>query len=231
MKELEPAMLSTMNLDEAMRDRRSVRGFLPKPVPQEILHEVFELAQHAPSNCNVQPWRVFVASGAVRDELSSRLVKATHEAIAKGGAGLRVFRFEDDYRRLQIECAVELYEQMGVARDDQEGRVRGIVRNYELFDAPHVAIICMEKVFDISVALDVGMYMQNLLLALWSRGIAACPQAALTAHEEISRELLGIPDNLQLLCGISFGYEDKDVPANRARQKREPVERNVSFIG
>lgn len=224
-------MLGRMNLDEAMRTRRSVRGFLPKRVPDEILREVFELAQHAPSNCNVQPWRVFVGSGEVRDELSRRLVDATHESIGKGGAGLRVFRFDGDYRRLQIECAVELYEKMGVARDDQEGRVRGIVRNYELFDAPHVAIICMEKVFDISVALDIGMYMQNLLLALWARGIAACPQAALTAHDGITRELLGIPDNLQLLAGISFGYEDKDVPANDSRQKREPIERNVSFIG
>lgn len=220
-----------MNLDEAMRNRRSVRGFLPDRIPEETLREVFELAQHAPSNCNIQPWRVFVASGDVRDTLSSRLVEATHQAIAKGGAGLRVFRFEDDYRRLQIECAVELYEKMGVARDDQEGRIRGIVRNYELFDAPHVAIVCMEKAFDIGVALDVGMYMQNLLLALWSRGIAACPQAALTAHDEITRELLGIPENLQLLCGISFGYEDRDVPANASRQKREPVERNVSFVG
>src|SRR5690554_552221 len=227
----EAAMLIAMNLDEAMRTRRSVRGFLPKPVPNETLREVFELAQHAPSNCNVQPWRVFVASGAVRDELSRRLVEATKQSIARGGEGLRVFRFEGDYRRLQIECAVELYEKMGVARDDQEGRVRGILRNYELFDAPHVAIVCMEKRFDIGVALDVGMYMQNLLLALWSRGIAACPQAALTAHEEISRELLGIPDNLQLLCGISFGYEDKDVPANRTRQKREPIDRNVFFVG
>lgn len=220
-----------MEFDEVVRTRRSVRGFSAEPVPRSVLDEVFELAQRAPSNCNVQPWRVFVASGEIRDELSRRMVEATHAALGAGGEGLPVTRFEGEYRRLQVECARELYGAMGVARDDVKGRVAAILRNYEFFDAPHVAIVCMERSFGVGVALDVGMYLQSLMLALWSRGISSCAQAALASHEEISRELLGIPESLRILCGVSFGYEDPEVDANRARQGRDAVEGNVRFLG
>ena len=199
--------------------------------PDEVLRECFELAQRAPSNCNIQPWRVFVASGEVRDELSRRMIEATRAAIATGGKGLPVFRFEGDYRRLQIECAQVLYGAMGVARDDVQGRAEAIVRNYEFFGAPHAAFVCMHESFDVGVALDVGMYVQTLMLALWSRGVGSCAQAALASHEQITREILGIPDDLRILCGISIGYEDESVPANRARQAREPIDRNVRFFG
>jgi nitroreductase len=219
-----------MDFDDVVRTRRSVRGFLERPVPRETLDEVFGLAQRAPSNCNVQPWRVFVASGKVRDELSRRLIDATHAAFSSGGAGLPVMRFEGDYRRLQVECAQSLYGAMGVARDDIKGRLDAVVRNYEFFDAPHVAFICMEQTFDISVALDVGMYIQTLMLALWSRGIGSCAQAALASHDGVTRELLEIPESLRVLCGLSFGYEDESVPANRTRQARDQVDRNVRFF-
>jgi nitroreductase len=141
-----------------------------------------------------------------------------------------VTRFEGDYRRLQVECAQELYGAMGVTRDDKKGRLDAMVQNYAFFGAPHVAFVCMERTFDIGVALDVGMYMQTLMLALWSRGVGSCAQAALAAHEEITRELLDIPEHLRILCGLSFGYEDPRVPANRARQARDAIDRNVRFF-
>jgi len=138
--------------------------------------------------------------------------------------------FPGDYRPLQVACAVELYGKMGIGRDDREGRMRAHVRNFELFDAPHVAFVCMEKHFGMGVALDVGMYVQTLMLALWARGIASCPQAALRAYPGILREELGIPESLHILCGLSFGYEDPSVPANATRQPRNPLEVNVRFV-
>ena len=104
-----------------------------------------------------------------------------------------------------------------------------MLRNFEFFDAPHVAYVCMAKSFGIGVALDVGMYVQTLMLAMQSRGIASCAQAALRAFPDIASAHLGIPGDEQILCGISFGYEDTSVPANRTRQPRDPVERNVFF--
>ncbi|MBI2825882.1 MAG: nitroreductase [Planctomycetia bacterium] len=219
-----------MNLDQTIRERRSVRGyFSDRPVPRDVLREVVELAQRAPSNCNVQPWRLFIASGPARDRLRAALCGA----IAAGqfpDAEDSLDGFEGVYRRLQVECAVALYSEMGIARDDYAGRMKATARNFELFDAPHVAILCMEKKYGVRVALDVGAYLQTLLLALWSRGIASCAQASLSTYPGIIRRELAIPDNLRLLCGISFGYEDPSVPANRSRQTREPIETNVTFV-
>lgn len=216
------------DLDETIIERRSVRGFLPKPVAKEVLDECFGLAQRAPSNCNVQPWRVYVASG----DLCTRLRDALVTAVRAGESTMMdppVDEFFDGYRAKQIACAVELYGHMGVARRDREGRFNASLRNFELFDAPHVAYVCMSKRFGIGVALDVGMYVQTLMLALWSRGIGSCAQASLRSYPHIAAELLGIPGDERILCGLSFGYEDVSVPANRTRQSRDPVTSNVFF--
>jgi nitroreductase len=217
------------DLDKTIRERRSVRGyFSDRPVPREVLREALDLAQWAPSNCNVQPWRVFIASGPARDRLRTALMDAVTGGTTPS-ADDPVDEFKDDYRRLQVDCAVAMYREMGIERGDGAGRFRALMRNFELFDAPHVGIVCMERQFGLGVALDVGMYVQSLMLALWARGVATCAQASLRMYPEIVRQELGIPDNLRILCGLSFGYEDPNVPANRTRQTREPIEANVVF--
>ena len=123
-----------------------------------------------------------------------------------------------------------LYNEMGVARDDGAGRLAALLRNFQLFDAPHVAIVCMEKEYGLGVAMDVGMYVQNLMLAMWSRGIGSCAQAALRLYPDVIRQHLEIPDTLRILCGMSFGYEDESVAANRCRQTRDPIDNNVRFL-
>ena len=218
------------DLDQTIRERRSVRGFLPKPVPRGMLEEVLAIAQHAPSNCNVQPWRVYIASGEVTDELRSALV----QTVTSGESSVMVTPIDDfygPYRDKQIACAVELYGKMGIERGDRAGRLKASLRNFEFFDAPHVAYICMARSFGIGVALDVGMYVQTLMLAMQSRGISSCAQAALRAFPELVAEHLGIPDDEQILCGLSFGYEDPEVPANQTRQPRDPISSNVVFRG
>jgi len=216
------------DLDQTIRERRSVRGFLPRPVARAVLEEVFGLAQHAPSNCNVQPWRVYVASGNALERLRGALV----EAVTTGDSPVMVTpidEFRGGYRERQVACAVELYSKMGIARDDRVGRLKASLRNFQFFDAPHVAYICMAKSFGIGVALDVGMYVQTLMLAMQSRGVGSCAQAALRSYPELVSEHLGIPDDEQILCGLSFGYEDASVPANQTRQPRDPISSNVVF--
>lgn len=218
------------DLDATIRDRRSVRGFYTdRLVPQNVIHEALDLAQRAPSNCNVQPWRVYLASGPRCESLRTALVTAI------SGGELPSPEDPDDtfpppYRKLQVDCAVALYNEMGIERGDQPGRMRALLRNFEFFDAPHVAVVCMEKYFGATVALDVGMYVQTLMLALWARGVGSCPQASLRQYPQIIRRELGIPDHLRVMCGVSFGYEDPSVPANRTRQPREPLSTNVTLL-
>jgi len=218
-----------LSFDDTVRARRAVRGFHPdRPVPAEVIREAFALAQRAPSNCNIQPWRVFVASGDARDRVREALTQAFDDGVS-GRPDVAFDTFRDEHRRLQVDCAVTMYKAMGIGKNDRAGRGRAHRRNFELFDAPHTAIICMNREFGAGVALDVGMYVQTLMLALASRGVQSCPQAAVRHYPDVLRVALDIPDDLQVLCGMSFGYENSSVPANSARMSREPVDANVFF--
>lgn len=218
-----------MSLQEAILQRRSVRGFKTDPVPQAVLDQVFGLAQQAPSNCNIQPWKVFVASGDTRDELRRRMVENVKAGKPVAPDYEHLPRFEGVYRQRQVDCAVALYDSMGIARDDREGREWANLRNFELFDAPHVAFIGMERDFGVTVALDVGMYIQTLWLTMTAFGIGACAQGSMRYYPNDVREVFGEPDSTAILCGISFGYEDDSIDANRARTVRAPLGENVIF--
>lgn len=219
-----------MKLEEAVRTRRSVRGYHEdRPVDREVIVRTLELAQWAPSNCNVQPWRVWVLSGPARDRLRDALCGE----MDKGNLGDPTDPIDDfpgDYRRLQVECGAELYGCMGVERGDMMGRFQAHRRNFEFFDAPHVAIVGMAEHFGIGVAMDVGIWLQTWMLALTAEGVQCCPQAALRQYPELVREKVGIPGDIRVLCGLSFGYEDEGVDANAVRQRREALEQNVVFL-
>lgn len=214
---------------DAITSRHSIRGFRPDPVPAPLLEHIFQLAQQAPSNCNTQPWQTFVASGATRDELSRKFL----QRFDKGILGTPDFHYDPNfkgkYRTRQVECAVALYNEMGITRDDKIGRIRAVRRNFELFDAPHVAFIGMDRDFGSTIALDVGIYAQTLMLTLQAYGIASCAMGSMRNYPDLVRETFGLDDRIGILLGISFGYADPDVAANRTRTTREPLDNAVVF--
>lgn len=219
----------TMSLDEAVRLRRSVRGFLPREVNEATLREVFALAQCAPSNCNVQPWVPHVVSGDKLRGLREALVAAGMRDEPIKPDWPADGRFFGIYRERQVGAAQALYGAMEVARSDTVGRKLAYIRNHAFFDAPHAVFIFMQAPFDTREATDIGMYAQTLMLALTARGIGSCAQGALGLFPDIVREQLAISDNFKLLFGISFGYEDNDVKANAARVERARMDDVVRF--
>ncbi|MCP5346859.1 MAG: nitroreductase [Pseudomonadales bacterium] len=218
-----------MSLVEAVYARRSVRGYLDREVAPEMLERIFEIAQQAPSNCNVQPWKVFVASGELKNKLSAQMVQRTREGVAPNPDYPYRGDFENDYRRRQVECAVALYTEMGIERGDREGRQRAVLRNFEFFDAPNIAFIGMDPAFGTTVAIDVGMWAQTLMLTLTAFGLHSCPMGTMRNYPDLIREAFDIQDDTRILFGIAFGYEDPTVPANRTVTSRDPISTNVVF--
>jgi nitroreductase len=218
-----------MRLDDAIRQRRSVRGFLAREVPAATLHEAFELAQWAPSNCNVQPWLPHVVSGASLVALRDALVGAAKAEQPFDPDWPADGKYPGVYRERQHDAAARLYGAMGVERRDLAGRHAAYLRNHACFDAPHAVFVFMQRPFDTREATDIGMYAQTLMLALTARGIASCAQGALGLYTGIVRRHLGLPDDHRLLFGISFGYEDPAVAANAARTVRAPLAEAVCF--
>ena len=217
-----------MNFQQVVESRRSVRGFLPKTIPQDTLTRVLKLANLAPSNCNIQPWHVFVASGESLATLKAAYIEAATSTPPKPDFP-SPRPFPEPYRQRQIDCAIALYKEMGIARGDKLARDAATLRNFEFFDAPHVLFIGMNARFGASVALDVGMYAQTLMLALTAEGLASCAQGALRQYPQIVRDFFELDDDINILMGLSFGYEDTSVAANRTRIGREEISNSVVF--
>ncbi len=219
----------TMTIDEAIRRRRSVRGYRPDEVPEETMREVFELAQAAPSNCNIQPWICHVLSGEPLKTLGEKMVAASKSGILPDPDFTADRKFTGVYRNRQVDAAVQLYGAMGIERHDRPGRDWAYRRNLEFFGAPHAVMIFMNGEFEEREAVDIGFYAQTLLLAMTSRGIATCAQGALSLYPTMIREYLDLPPSNRLIFGISFGYEDESVAANKARVGRADLGDSVIF--
>ncbi|MBT73878.1 MAG: oxidoreductase [Gammaproteobacteria bacterium] len=218
-----------MGLIDAVYARHSVRGFLDKEVPEDVLNRLFEIAQQAPSNCNVQPWKAYIASGELKERLKKQMVENVTTGVKSNPDYEYQSDFENEYRVKQVECAVALYTKMGIGRGDKEGRMRASLRNFEYFDAPYIAFIGMDPKFGVPVALDVGMWAQTLMLTMVAFGLHSCPMGTMRNYPDLVREAFDIQDGTKILFGISFGYEDVAVPANETRTTRDDISANVFF--
>jgi nitroreductase len=212
-------------LDDVVWARRSTRMFLrDKPVPRELLDEALALAMRAPSNTNLQPWRLFLATGARRD----RLVEALLERATLGFP--ETVGLPEDFAPVRQEFGALVYGAMGIARDDKESRRLARLRNWEFFRAPVAGVVCMHRDLGPADSVGVGMFLQTLLLALTERGIGSCAQASIAHFPDVLRAQLDIPEELTVLCGVSIGYPDPGFPANNLSVPRNPIEKNVVFL-
>ena len=219
-----------MNMSYLLNQRHSCRAFLDKPVPTETLEQIFELAQRAPSNCNVQPWQTLVVSGEQKDALSQALVNAVMQQQPPNPDFNWAIAYQNEHRERQFGSANALYGALGIAREDKRARQMAMLRNWQFFDAPHVAIFTMDKYLDIMGAVDMGIYAQSLSLIMQQHGISNCMQGALGQFPDPIREMFALPDARGVLFGMSFGYADPDAPANQARTTREDLKTNVQFF-
>jgi len=212
-------------LDHVVLQRHSTRMFLPTPVSMSILHEALDLARHAPSNSNIQPWRTFIITGAAHDRLRAALLSAAGEGAPNIPA------YPEAFRHFRTDLGKQVYNVgMGIAREDAAGRAAAVMRNYEFFKAPVVGIICMNKELDLQDAVGVGMYLQTLLLSLTQKGLNSCVEVSLAGYPEVIRKELGISEELTILCGVAIGYEDAEFGANKLRIQRLPVEDTTVFF-
>ncbi len=209
--------------------RFSCRGFLPDLVPRAVIERILASAQLTASWCNAQPWQVHIASGAGAQRFREGL-----QARLQGEPGTPDFphpaRYEGDYQARRRECGFQLYEAVGVARGDREASRVQALRNFELFGAPHVALITSEADLGIYGAVDCGAYVANFMLAAQSLGVATVAQAALGNHPDFVRTFFALPDTRRVVCGISFGYPDAAHPANGFRTRRAELSDVVQWV-
>ncbi|MGH3458116.1 nitroreductase [Aeromicrobium sp.] len=215
-------------LERLLTDRWSCRGFTDEPVPRDVIERLLTIAQRTPSWCNTQPWNLVITSG----EETRKLREALLDSFDWSGSDFEFpVSYNGIYRERRRESGWQLYEAVGVAKGDREASALQMLRNFEFFGAPHVAILTTDADLGVYGAIDCGLYVDSFLLAAQALGLGACAQAALAAGSPFLRDYFDLPDTRRVVCGISFGYADPDHPTATYRTSRADLEDVVIFRG
>lgn len=208
---------------EAILKRQSVRKFLPVPVAPALIREVLDVARHAPSWSNSQPWEVAVAAGR-------RLAAVKDGLAAKSAAGVPPNpdvpspRFPEPYLQRRREGHARRFAIVGITRETVELRAAYDLSIQRFCEAPVGLVLYIDRGLGPWSMLDVGAFMQTIMLAATASGLGTCPLAAIARYPDVLRQHLGIPETKQILCGIAVGYADGEAPINRYRSDRVPLD-------
>lgn len=219
-----------MDIIEAINTRKSIRGYRPDPVSREVIEEILEVARRAPSSMNTQPWELTVVAGEALD----RLRKANIEKLSAGETpGMEVHRggYQGVYRERQVAVGIQLFQLMGIAREDREKRTEWTMRGFRLFDAPAAIIISSDESLGDGAQFDLGAVTQTIALAALNYGLGTCIMGQGIMFPDAVREVTGIPESKRITICITIGYPDDDFPANKVNSERESLENNTTWCG
>ncbi len=221
-------------VDDAIISRRSLRAFLPTPVPQDTIEAILTVAARAPSGTNTQPWRVTVLTGDAKARLSAA-IRAAHDDPEERARHTEEYAYYptewvSPYVDRRRKVGWDLYSLLGIGKTDKERMHAQHGRNYDFFDAPVGLVFSIERVMRQGSWLDYGMFLQNIMVAARARGLDTCPQAAFTQWHRIIRAQLQWPDSEMLVCGMALGYADMAAPENQLVTERAPVASFTKFI-
>mgnify|MGYP003582946376 FL=1 len=215
---------------EAITSRRSVRGFLPKPVDSQLIARILSVASHAPSGSNLQPWQVHVLMGDKRDELSKLLLDAHNQNMPSTREyDYYPVQWRSPYIDRRRVTGWGLYQTLGIAKGDRIATAAQHGRNYAFFGAPVALIFTIDSDLQKGSWLDYGMFLQNIMISARACGLHTCPQAALANYPDIVKKLLDIGEDKTVICGMSMGYEDTDCVANSFKPERIELDEFVKF--
>lgn len=219
-----------MQFADLIAGRRAIRAYLDRPVEKDLLQELLEKAQFAPSGYNFQPWEAVILSGAPMRELSERMKAASpqqpseYQLVPKG--------IDNIYKRRRDETVRHRMDAIGIARDDEAGRAAFQQRNFEFYQAPVVLLTFVPRVMGLPQWSDVGMWLQSLMLLLHSEGLGSCPLESLYVHGRLIKEFIGFSDETHtFFCGLAIGWPDLEAPINRFERTRAPLSEVVRFEG
>ena len=218
-----------MNVTEAVTSRRSVRAFLDKPVPYEVIRRVMDTARWAPSGCNYQPWQAAILTGQPLADFRA--------LIADKPMGQLEYSWDapgahPEYKERLNGISKGMFEAMGIARDDGPARMAAMLRNKTSFDAPCLLLCYFPKFMLEPQWSDTGMWLQTIALLLREEGLDSCFQEFMAFYAGQVREFLGLdPDGTMFFCGMAIGYRDPDAPVNAFARERVPLDEQVRFLG
>ncbi len=222
-----------MNFTEFSKSRRSARGFLDKPISKELVNEIIDTAKWAPSSYNTQTWRVHAVTGDVLNKIREG---NTNNTLA-GKPHVRDFPYKENYlgenRQRQIDVAIQLFEAMGIGRDDKDKRMDWMLRGFRQFDAPVSLVLTYDKSLEPAAITQftLGSLAYGIVLAAWERGIGCVINGQGIMQSDVVHQHANIPDNEAIMICIAMGYPDETFAANDVRSTRVDNSEFVTYTG
>lgn len=221
-------------VDAAITSRRSIRAFLPRPVAREDIEAILQVAARAPSGTNTQPWKVYVLTGQAKETLSKEILDIYADP-ARSSQHTEEYSYYprewvSPYIDRRRKVGWDLYALLGLTRENKAGMQAQHGRNYAFFDAPVGLVFTIDRVMEQGSWLDYGMFLQSIMVAARGRQLDTCPQAAFTQYHKVISDVLRIPANERVVCGMSLGYADPDKVENTLVTEREPVAGFAKFF-
>jgi nitroreductase len=222
-----------MELEQAMQGRRSIRGFLDKPVPKELLEEIIALANRAPSSMNTQPWHLHVLTGAPLEAVRQGNTERMLAGITPSREIEDYAAYQGPHRERQIEIAIQLFQAMGIERHDAERRQDWVMRGFRQFDAPVSVVVCFDRALlgNTIAHFDTGAMTYGLVLAAWAKGLGAVINGQGIMQSPVVRDVAQIPEDQVILTCVALGWPDDTFEANAVVSRRRPVENVTRFLG
>jgi nitroreductase len=191
-----------MDVKTAIQTRRSVRKYKNTPLPKELVLELLEAANLAPSATNRQPWEFVVVHRSYLDRLEATLKDAFHERV--GGVG------EEAMRRA--------IKDLSLPEEESGDRLNALGTFYRTLGGAPVAIgVCLPREKDPWVSKnnisDSAAAIENLLLAAWDKGLGTCWMTGpLKGRGDMIAAFLGVPPDRELVAIVTLGYPDHQPP-------------------
>ena len=221
-----------MELVEAIKSRKSIRGYKPTPVAKETLVQILEIASRAPSAVNIQPWKFSILGGKMLDELKEALQEKFLTGVEPHPDFGPFPRFEGVYRDRQVELGKSLFQLMDIAREDKEKRKQWMLKMIRFFDAPNAIIVGVdEEVNNFLSIFSLGTITQTIALVAADFGLGTCIEQEPVYYPEVIRQITGVPESLNIAMGIAIGYPDWEFPANKLESTREPLSNITTWHG
>ena len=229
-----PTPEQTAAVDTAITTRRSLRAFLPTPVPRSSIEDILTVASRSPSGTNTQPWKVYVLTGEAKTGLSRKIQTAFNDPVERAKHSDEYDYYPTEWKSPFIDrrrkVGWDLYGLLDIAKTDKARMHAQHARNYDFFDAPVGLMFTIDRVMRQGSWLDYGMFLQSIMVAARGRGLDTCPQAAFMQFHRIIGEHIGAPENEQIVCGMSLGFADPNAVENTLVTERDPVASFTRFL-
>ncbi|AQX28143.1 MULTISPECIES: nitroreductase [unclassified Bartonella] len=222
---------SSVDVFQSVLSRKSIRAFIDQSVDREIIEEILKFASRAPSGTNLQPWKVIVLTGEALQKVGEELSRLVLSGI-KGEREYQYYpgQWREPYLSRRKKIGLALYKSLGIQKGEQEKIIRQQAQNFSFFGAPVGLLFTMDKDMEIGSWLDLGMFMQTIMLVARGFGLDTCPQAAFADYHKQLCALLSVSPEQRIICGMALGYRDASAPENNFETEREPIKNFVRFV-